>query len=70
MSNTTYEEQYKRCPVCEGIGLIKKIPFVCLECTKANLINCMYCENVDKSPIGECPRCRGSGRDKYNKNSE
>ena len=63
-------EDYTSCPDCEGSGLIKKIPFVCSNCTKTNILSCMYCENVNKSNIGECSRCRGCGRDKYNKNSK
>ena len=69
MSSYSNEEIYERCPDCNGSGLVKIEPFVCIQCKQLGILSCMYCENIDKSKIGECPRCRGCGRDKY-KNSK
>lgn len=57
----------RQCHHCKGSGLIKIKPYVCKNCHNLNILNCMYCENIDKSCFGECISCRGTGREKYKK---
>ena len=55
----------KRCLYCKGSGLIKKSPFVCIDCKKHNLSSCIYCENANKSHYRECEKCYSTGKDNY-----
>ena len=56
------ESLYMICDECKGHGLVKTKPYVCVNCKSMNILSCMYCENINKSPWGVCHKCHGSGK--------
>ena len=50
------------CDKCKGHGLVKIKPYVCINCKDMNVLSCTYCENINKSPWGECQKCYGAGK--------
>lgn len=63
--------RYDQCPVCEGIGLVRKEYIPCAICTKYKLTSCIQCEN--KKQLGlyqECNECLGCGTVKKTKSNK
>lgn len=56
------ESVYMVCNACNGHGLVKIKPYVCVNCKTMNILSCMYCENINKSPWDECQKCLGAGK--------
>ncbi len=57
-------QKTKNCSVCKGYGLVlypEKVICRSEECNQGAILNCMYCENIDKTRYIECNKCLGSG---------
>lgn len=51
----------KKCFVCDGIGIIKYEPVICVSCEGKKCIQCNS-RGVLKMPYDECYHCNGSGK--------